>query len=113
MSEMAKFSYLTRRKGSQNWYYKRDIDPDLWAEGRPKQKWRSLRTPDRKKAEAAYAAVNAEIELLIATWRKEDGASTTSPDALPITPLTPALLRRLADAHYLSVYEIDFQWRGN
>ena len=27
-------------------------------------------------------------------------------------PLTPALLRRLADAHYLNVYEDDFQWRG-
>ena len=28
-------------------------------------------------------------------------------------PLTPALLRRLADAHYLNVYEADFQWRGD
>ena len=28
-------------------------------------------------------------------------------------PLTPALLRRLADAHYLNVYENDFQWRGD
>ena len=28
-------------------------------------------------------------------------------------PLTPALLRRLADAHYLNVYEDDFQWRGD
>ena len=27
--------------------------------------------------------------------------------------MTPALLRRLADAHYLNVYEDDFQWRGD
>src|SRR5438477_3699755 len=103
MSEMAKFSYLTLRKGSQNWYYKRDLDPDLWAEGRPKQKWRSLRTPDRKKAEAAYAEDHADIERLIARGRREDGkssgASATSAGALPIIPLTPALLRRLAEAH--------------
>ena len=70
---MAKFPYLTQRKGSQNWYYKRDIDPNLRADARPRQIWRSLRTSDRKRAEIAYAAVHAEIEALIATWRKEDG----------------------------------------
>ena len=32
---------------------------------------------------------------------------------LNFVPLTPALLRRLADAHYLNVYEDDFQWRGD
>ena len=38
----------------------------------------------------------------------------------PLTPHTrrqvaarPALMRRLADAHYLDVYEDDFQWRGD
>jgi hypothetical protein len=85
MIEMAKFPYLTQRKGSQNWYYKRDVDPDLWADGRRKQVWRSLRTPERKKAEAAYAMVHAERA-----------------GALPTVPLTPALLRRLSDAHYLN-----------
>ena len=28
-------------------------------------------------------------------------------------PLTPALLRCLADSHYLNFYEDDFQWRGD
>ena len=118
MIEMAKFPYLTHRKGSQNWYYKRDIDPNLRADARPRQIWRSLRTSDRKRAEIAYAAVHAEIEALIATWREEDSRSSnaavfvTSADALMVTPLTPALLRRLADAHYMNVYDSDFQWRG-
>ena len=118
---MAKFPYLTQRKASQNWYYKRDIDPNLRADARPRQIWRSLRTSDRKRAEIAYAAVHAEIEQLIATWRKEDGGSSgaahsvSAPlaEALPTVPLTPALLRRLRDAHYLNVYEADFQWRGD
>ena len=34
-------------------------------------------------------------------------------DALNFVPLTPALLRRLGDAQYLSVYADDFQWRGD
>ena len=118
---MAKFPYLTRRKGSQNLYYKRDIDPNLRADARPRQIWRSLRTSDRKRAETAYAAVHAEIEQLIATWREEDRRSSgdkhsgcaTRAGALPTVPLTPALLRRLSDAHYLYVYEADFQWRGD
>ena len=118
---MAKFPYLTQRKGSQNWYYKRDIDPNLRADGRPKQVWRSLRTPERKKAEAAYAMVHAEIEQLIATWREEDSRSSgdkhsgcaTRVEVLPTVSLTPALLRRLSDAHYLNVYDSDFQWRGD
>lgn len=116
MNEMAKFPYLTRRKGSQNWYYKRDIDPDLWVEGRQKQIWRSLRTPDRKKAEATYATKHVAIEQLIASWRAEDDAprgSIESASGGPTVPLTPALLRRVADAHYLNVYDNDFEWRGN
>jgi len=121
MTEMAKFPYLTHRNGSQNWYYKRDVAPDLWADGRQKQVWRSLGTPDRKKAEAAYATVHAEIEQLIATWREESGRSSgakhracaTRTEPLQTVPLTPALLRRLSDAHYLNVYDSDFQWRGD
>ncbi len=119
---MAKFPYLTPRKGSRNLYYKRDVDPSLAADGRPKQIWRSLKTPDRKKAEKAYAAQHAEIELLLEQWRDEDEQSASSsgkPIAapsgpeLPIAPLTPALLRRLADQHYSRVFEADFRWRGD
>ena len=70
-------------------------------------------------AERAYAATHAEIELLFAQWRKEEKAptATSSPSAeaaaCTSTPLTPGLLRRLADAHYLDVYENDFRWRGD
>ena len=105
---MAKFPYLTPRKGSRNLYYKRDVDPSLAGDGRPKQIWRSLKTPDRKKAEKAYAAQHAEIELLFEQWRREDQQSAVSSDnavvkpsasELPVTPLTPSLLRKLADTH--------------
>ncbi len=118
---MAKFPYLTGRTGHKNLYYKRPVPLELRADGRPEQIWRSLKTSDRKKAEKAYAKQHVEIELLFDQWRKEDdaprhspGTSTPTPGAavLPIAPLTPGLLRRLADAHYLSTYETDFQWRG-
>ncbi len=118
---MAKFPFIASRGGSQCLYYKRPVPKELHADGRPKQIWRSLKTPDRKKAEKAYAAQHAEIELLLEQWRKEDHRSTTSsgkpvaaPSAseLPIAPLTPALLRRLADIHYQDVFEADFKWRG-
>ncbi len=72
MIEMAKFPYLTDRKGSCNLYYKREVSPQLRAEGRPSQVWRSLRTSDRKKAEAAYGAKHAEVEALFAQWRQDD-----------------------------------------
>jgi integrase len=121
MSNMAKFPYLTPRKGSRNLYYKRDVDPALAAGGRPKQIWRSLKTADRKKAEKAYAAQHAEIELLLEQWRTEDQQSAVSADntiaapsalELPITPLTPSLLKRLTDAYYQQVFEVDFKMRG-
>jgi hypothetical protein len=58
--------------------------------------------------------------LLFEQWRREESASANSPTDAPypapkvaVAPLTPALLRRLADAHYLNVYEDDLQWRGD
>jgi len=58
--------------------------------------------------------------LLFEQWRREESASACSHTDAPypapkvtFAPLTPALLRRLADAHYLNVYEDDFQWRGD
>ena len=117
---MAKFPYLSGRRGSKSLYYKRMVPLELRAEGRPEQIWRSLKTADRKTAEAAYAARHAEIELLFEQWRREESASPNSPTDAPypapkvaFAPLTPALMRRLADAHYLDVYEDDFQWRGD
>ncbi len=116
---MARYSFLTRRSGSQNWYYKRDVPPELHAPGRSKQIWKSLRTPDRKRAERAYAATHADIELKLEQWRQDDNrpiaatAVARSASDLPVTPLTPALLRRLADDHYLNIYENDFAWRGS
>jgi hypothetical protein len=121
MIDVAKFPYLTARNGSSNLYYKREVPPELRADGRPSQIWRSLRTGDQKKAQAAYGAQHAEVEALFAQWRKEESrpvagqASTKAASgALPTTlPMTPALLRRLADAHYLNVYDNDFHWRGD
>ena len=121
MIDVAKFPYLTARKGSSNLYYKREVPPDLRADGRPSQVWRSLRTADPKKAEGAYATRHAEVEALFSQWRKEEtrpvtshaSARAASRAAPSVFPLTPALMRRLADAHYLNVYENDFQWRGD
>ena len=118
---MAKFPYLTGRRGTSNLYYKRLVPLELRAAGRPGQVWRSLRTSERKKAEAAYGATHAEVETLFAQWRQDDAQPVGSVQSqLPFkgaatnfVPLTPALLRRLADAHYLNVYEDDFQWRGD
>lgn len=118
---MAKYPFLTHRSGSDNLYYKRSVPAELRAPGRPKQVWKSLGTPDRSKAQRAYAAKHAEIELLFEEWRTADNRPVTeaafdkaAPSALdlPVTPLTPALLRRLADDHYLNIYENDFAWRG-
>jgi hypothetical protein len=107
MIDVAKFPYLTGRKGSSNLYYRRLVPLDLRAAGRPGQVWRSLRTSDRKKAEAAYGAKRAEVEALFAQWRRDDAQPVGSfQSQLPakgtsnFVPLTPALLRRLADAHY-------------
>ena len=58
---MAKFPYLTSRRGTNNLYYKRLVPLELRAAGRPGQIWRSLRTSDRKKAEAAYGAAVRHI----------------------------------------------------
>lgn len=122
MVDVAKYPYLTHRSGSDNLYYKRSVPTELRAPGRPKQVWKSLGTPDRKKAQRAYAAKHAEIELLFDQWRTADNLPVSKADIvkvapsasdLPATSLTPALLRRLADSHYLTTYETDFVWRGD
>ncbi len=70
--------------------------PDIW--------------PDPRKAEAAYGAKHAEVEALFTQWRQDDTHPVGSVQSqLPVkgasnfVPLTPALLRRLADAHFLNV----------
>jgi len=122
MVDVAKYPFLTHRSGSENLYYKRSVPTELRAPGRPKQVWKSLGTPDRKKAQRAYAAKHAEIELLFEEWRTAENRPVTKADIdktapsasdLPATPLTPALVRRLADDHYLNIYENDFAWRGS
>ena len=120
MVEMPKYPFMARRKGSRNYYYKRPVPKALHAEGRPKQIWRSLNTDNEAAAKVAYRTVDAETDALFAQWREDDSqpaVGSTQPQS-PIkhapnfVPLTPALLRRLSDAHYLNVYENDFQWRG-
>ncbi len=112
--------YLTDRNGSRHLYYKREVPPELRAKGRRSQVWRSLRTSDRKKAETAYGAKHAEVEVLFAQWRKDDSEPVGSvqsqlpvKDASNFVPLTPALLRRFADAHYLNVRQWISERSGN
>ncbi len=117
---MPKYPFMARRKGSRNYYYKRPVPRVLQADGRPKQIWRSLSTDSEADAKVAYRKVDAETDALFAQWRKDDtepfGAvqSPLPANTVPnFVPLTPGLLRRIADAHYLNVYEEDFQWRGD
>ena len=117
---MPKYPFMARRTGSKNFYYKRPVPKALQAEGRPKQIWRSLNTDNEAAAKVAYRTVDAETDAVFAQWRQDDSQpvgvrQTPSPvKSVPIyAPLTPALLRRLADAHYLNVFENDFQWRGD
>lgn len=116
---MAKFPYLTDRQGTNSLYYKRLVPIELRAADRPGQIWRSLRTSDRKKAETAYGAKHAEVEALFAQWRKDDSEPVGSDQSLPrkivphFVPLTPALLRCLADAHYLNVRQWISERSGN
>jgi uncharacterized protein DUF6538 len=117
MNDMARFPYLTKRKGSQNFYYKREVPPELRADKRVSQIWRSLGTPDPATAKAAYIKTHTLIEGRFDEWRGEnnqlrDAVPLTTADAAPLVPLTPGLLRRLSDAHYLEVRATDFQWRG-
>jgi hypothetical protein len=121
MVDVAKYPFLTHRSGSDNLYYKRSVPTELRAPGRPKQVWKSLGTPDRAKAQRVYAAQHAEIELLFDQWRREDNqpiARADTESAKPsapnptVAPLTPALLRKIADSHYLAIYENDFDWRS-
>lgn len=118
--------YMTRRKGSQNLYYKRPVPVDLQVEGRPKQIWKSLGDSDPKKVKVAYRTVDAETDALFEAWRKEAAESVAAEPTddtsckmrsgyaqiHPATALTPALLRQLADAHYRNVYENDFALRS-
>jgi hypothetical protein len=71
----------TKRKGSENWYYRRRIPADVQAilAGMPKSRqprnWSaseiniSLRTADREVAKAKFAAVAAAVEKTLAALR--------------------------------------------
>lgn len=117
---MPKYPFMARRKGSKNFYYKRPVPKALQAQGRTKQIWRSLNSDNEAAAKVAYRTVDAETDALFVQWRQDDAEplgllrsqSPTKP-APDFVPLTPARLRRLADAHYLNVYENDFLWRGD
>lgn len=117
--------YMTRRKGSQNLYYKRPVPAELQIADRPKQIWRSLGESDPKKVKVAYRTVDAEVDALFDLWRIEAassvaaGAETNQADPIrgqgpsgPARTLTPALLRQIADVHYQNVFENDFALRS-
>jgi len=58
-----KFPYLTTRKGSRRWYFKRDIPAALQdAFKGKKQIWISLRTPDKQEAMQTYHKIADEVE---------------------------------------------------
>lgn len=132
---MAKFPYLTTRKGSKNLYYKRPVAPEFRdaarrhaeavaaAEGKSLAKaatgttqiWRSLGTSVLKQAELKYATVHKDVEDLFEEWRLElQGLPATvleavEPDA---TPLTGPLTRRIVDRWKADLIEADFRQRG-
>jgi len=118
MVEMPRYPFMAGRKGSKNLCYKRPVPKALQAGGRPKQIWRSLKTDNEAAAKVAYRMVDEETDPLFARWREDDSQPVGSDQSLPVklapnfVPLTPALLRRLSDAHYLNAYDADFQWRG-
>ncbi len=117
--------YMTRRKGSQNLYYKRPVPAELQIADRPKQIWRSLGESDPKKVKVAYRTIDAEVDALFDLWRIEAassvaaGAEANQAEPIrgqvpsgPARTLTPALLRQIADVHYQNVFENDFALRS-
>ena len=115
---MPKYPFMARRGGSRNLCYKRPVPRALQAKGRPKQIWRSLKTDNETAAKAAYRIIDSEVDALFAQWTKDDAEpigdhQRQTLDGPEFVLLTPALLRRLSDAHFLNVYEDDFRWRGD
>ena len=138
MESVAKFPYLTTRKGSRNLYYKRPVAPEFRdaarrhaealaaAEGKSLAKaakgttqiWRSLATSVLKQAELKYAAVPKDVEDLFEEWRRELQAPSapvaltgSTVDRLPDT-LTGPLTRRIIDRWKAYLIEADFRQRG-
>jgi len=104
--EVSKYPCRARRKGPKSLYYKRPVPKALQAQGRPKQIWRSLNTDNDATAKVVYRTVDAETDALLAEWQQDDsqpvgaGQAQSPVKGVPnYAPLTPALLRRLSDAH--------------
>jgi integrase len=135
MESVAKYPYMTTRKGSKNLYYKRPVAPELREVARrhaeaaaarddktlpsgkagSAQIWRSLGTADRKQAELKYAAIHKDVEDLLEEWRRElQGLPATVADVVePDTvPLTGPLARRILDRWTADLIEADFRQRG-
>jgi hypothetical protein len=79
-----------------------------------------LDTDNEAAAKVAYRTVDVQHRRLVRPvgarrCRVAGSLRPQSPTkaAHDFLPPTPALLHRLADVHYLSVYESDFQWRGD
>jgi hypothetical protein len=119
MVEMPRYPFMAHRKGSRNLYYKRPIPKALQTPYRGKQIWRSLGTDDKQVAKVAYRKNDQEIDELFEQWRRADQRPEEmlklpdpQSDKSYVTPLTPALIRRLTDEHYVQIFENDFEWRG-
>ena len=82
MGEMAKFPYLSGRKGSKNLYYKRMVPLELRGAGRPAQIWRSLKTADRKQAERASPPRMPKWNCSMRSGARKSAAAVIKPQPL-------------------------------
>ena len=105
---------MAKRAGSRNWYFKRDYPVDVAKKAR-EQFWRSLRSPDQKKAAELYADKAYEFEAIVKERRQgqsksNDAQATDTHKAT--TSLSQAAMNRLTDEHYKQLIDEDFARRS-
>jgi integrase len=114
MSDVGKSAYLTRRKGSSSWYYRRRFPPDVVATGARPDFWLSLRTGNLAEAKDGVSAAEERYWDAVADARGRSSSRVSRPNGRielrakrwerTVDPRLPALTteeaRRLALSYF-------------